>query len=141
MCKLELPDDFSAGGSERFSKLQSRNARSRVVTRARRRRSKLEWNSDMYKTFLAILVATVLSTVAAAAVPAVDAEPLDAATLDTIRSQFGRLMDLANKHDFKALHGMFWAIALDPAGGEERDPVRGELGRLLGQRGRRQKAA
>jgi hypothetical protein len=108
MCKLELPDDFSAGGSERFSKLQSRNARSRVVTRARRRRSKLEWNSDMYKTFLAILVATVLSTVAAAAVPAVDAEPLDAATLDTIRSQFGWLMDLANKHDFKALHGMFW---------------------------------
>jgi hypothetical protein len=62
----------------------------------------------MYKTLLAILVATALSTVAAAAVPAVGAEPLDAATLDTIRSQFGRLMDLANKHDFKALHGMFW---------------------------------
>lgn len=62
----------------------------------------------MYKTRLAILVATALSTVPAAAVPAVGAEPLDAATLETIRSQFGRLMDLANKHDFKALHGMFW---------------------------------
>lgn len=35
-------------------------------------------------------------------------EPLDAAALNTIKSQFGRLMELANKHDFKALHEMFW---------------------------------
>jgi hypothetical protein len=63
---------------------------------------------DMYKTLLAALTATTLSTVAAAAAPAVSAEPLDAATLDTIKAQFGRLMELANKHDFKALHGMFW---------------------------------
>ncbi len=35
-------------------------------------------------------------------------EPLDAASLNTIRSQFGRLMELANKHDFEARHGMFW---------------------------------
>lgn len=62
----------------------------------------------MYKTLLALLVATALSTVAAAAAPAVGAEPLDAAALDTIRSQFGRLIELANKHDFKALHGTFW---------------------------------
>jgi hypothetical protein len=62
----------------------------------------------MYKTLLAALTATTLSTVAAAAAPAVSAEPLDAATLDTIKAQFGRLMELANKHDFKALHGMFW---------------------------------
>jgi hypothetical protein len=62
----------------------------------------------MYKTLLAALTATALSTVAAAAAPAVSAEPLDAATLDTIKAQFGRLMDLANKHDFTALHGMFW---------------------------------
>ena len=26
----------------------------------------------------------------------------------TIKSKFGRLMELANNHDFKALHGMFW---------------------------------
>ena len=32
----------------------------------------------------------------------------DAATLNTIKSKFGRLMKLANNHDFKALHGMFW---------------------------------
>jgi hypothetical protein len=57
----------------------------------------------MYKTLLATVVATALSTVTVAA-----AEPLDAATLNTIKSQFNTLMKLANKHDFKALHGMFW---------------------------------
>ncbi|MGJ5175930.1 hypothetical protein ACQR16_17255 [Bradyrhizobium oligotrophicum] len=62
----------------------------------------------MSKTLLAALAATVLSTMAVAAPLAVSAEPLDAAALDTIKSQFGRLMQLANKHDFEALHGMFW---------------------------------
>src|ERR1700737_3599573 len=62
----------------------------------------------MYKTLLATLTATALSTVAVEAAPAVRAEPLDATTLKTIKSQFGRLMELANNHDFKALHGMFW---------------------------------
>jgi hypothetical protein len=62
----------------------------------------------MYKTFLATLIATALSIGAVAAAPAVSEVPLDAATLNTIKSQFGRLMELANNHDFKALHGMFW---------------------------------
>jgi hypothetical protein len=62
----------------------------------------------MYKTLLATLTAAALSTGAVAAAPAVSEEPLDAASLNTIRSQFARLMELANKHDFKALHGMFW---------------------------------
>ena len=62
----------------------------------------------MYKTLLAALTAAALSAGAVAAAPAVGEEPLDAASLNTIRSQFGRLMELANKHDFKALHGMFW---------------------------------
>ncbi len=62
----------------------------------------------MYKTLLATLTATALSTGAVAAAPAVRAEPLDAATLSAIKSKFGRLMELANNHDFKALHGMFW---------------------------------
>ena len=69
---------------------------------------KPEGNSDMYKTLLATLTATALSTVAVPAAPAVSSEPLDATTLNKIKSQFGRLMELANKHDFKALHGMFW---------------------------------
>lgn len=59
----------------------------------------------MYKTLFAIVTATAISIGAASAV---SAEPLDAATLNTIKLQFGRLMDLANKHDFKALHEMFW---------------------------------
>jgi hypothetical protein len=39
----------------------------------------------MYKTLLATLTATALSTVAIEAAPAVRAEPLDAATLDSER--------------------------------------------------------
>ncbi|MBV8188942.1 MAG: hypothetical protein JO339_17000 [Alphaproteobacteria bacterium] len=62
----------------------------------------------MYKTLLAALAATALAIGVATAAPAVSEEPLDAATLDTIKSQFGKLMELANKHDFNALHGMFW---------------------------------
>jgi hypothetical protein len=62
-----------------------------------------ERKPDMYKTLLATVAATVLSTVTVAA-----AEPLDAATLNTIKSQFNTLIKLANNHDLKALHGMFW---------------------------------
>ena len=62
----------------------------------------------MYKTLLAAFTAAALSTVAVAAAPAASAEPLDAATLTTINSQFGRLMELANNHDFNTLLAMFW---------------------------------
>lgn len=63
----------------------------------------------MYNTILVTLIASALATgTVASASPAVRKEPLDAATLSAIKSQFGRLMELANKHDFKALHGMFW---------------------------------
>ena len=62
----------------------------------------------MYKTLLATLIATALSNVAVEAAPDVRSVSLDAATLITIKKKFGRLMKLANNHDFKALHGMFW---------------------------------
>jgi hypothetical protein len=62
----------------------------------------------MYKTVLATLTASALSIWAVASAPAVRKEPLDAASLSAIKSTFGRLMELANNHDFKALHGMFW---------------------------------
>jgi hypothetical protein len=62
----------------------------------------------MHKTLLAAFTALVLSTGAVAAASAVSKEPPDAATLNTIKSQFGKLIELANKHDFRALHGMFW---------------------------------
>ena len=63
----------------------------------------------MKKTFL-----TVAFTVAAyfagsvAAAQAAYQDPLDAESLNTIKSHFTQLMDLANRHDLKALHEMFW---------------------------------
>jgi hypothetical protein len=96
---------FSADGSEHLIP-QSRNATDVVPTRAGR--INLEGNSFMHKILLATLTATALSISAVEAAPAVRAEPLDAATLVTIKSKFGRLMKLANNHDFKALHDMFW---------------------------------
>lgn len=62
----------------------------------------------MYKALLIALTSSALATAAFASPPAVSEEPLDAATLSTIKSKFGKLMELANKHDFSALHGMFW---------------------------------
>ena len=61
------------------------------------------------KTFLAAAFAlTAFSAGSVAAAPAGYQEPLDAQTLNTIEAQFSHLMELANKHDLKALHGMFW---------------------------------
>jgi hypothetical protein len=63
----------------------------------------------MQKTLLAAaLILTVASAGPAAAASAGDRNPLDAPTLNTIKSQFGKLMELANRHDIKALHEMFW---------------------------------
>src|SRR3569833_3148625 len=62
----------------------------------------------MYKTLLVTLTASALSTGAVASPPTANKDPLDAATLSAIKSKFGRLIELANKHDFNALHGMFW---------------------------------
>ena len=69
---------------------------------------KPEGNSNMYKTLLVTFTTSALSIRAVASAPAVAKEPLNAATLSAIKSKFGRLMELANNHDFKALHGMFW---------------------------------
>ena len=56
-------------------------------------------------TALALATASAWSVIAA---PADYRDPLDAQTLNSVRSQFGKLMELANRHDLKALHGMFW---------------------------------
>jgi hypothetical protein len=61
-----------------------------------------------HKAILVALTASALSIGAVAFASPVRKEPLDAAALSAIKSKFGRLMELANKHDFKALHGMFW---------------------------------
>jgi hypothetical protein len=63
---------------------------------------------SIYRMSLAVVASLMVSTGSLAATSAIDAEPLDATTLDTIRSDFSHLMELANRHDFKALHDMFW---------------------------------
>ncbi|GLR99403.1 hypothetical protein ACVIU7_004228 [Bradyrhizobium liaoningense] len=65
-------------------------------------------NARMYKTLVVTVTASVLFAGTVASESAIRKEPLDAATLSAIKSKFGRLMELANKHDFKALHEMFW---------------------------------
>ncbi|MFC0397929.1 hypothetical protein [Paraburkholderia rhizosphaerae] len=62
----------------------------------------------MHKMVLAVVVTLIVSTQSFAATSANYTDPLDAKTLDTIRSNFTHLMQLANRHDFKALHDMFW---------------------------------
>jgi hypothetical protein len=49
-----------------------------------------------------------LSVGSASAAPTDYKDPLDARTLSTIKSHFSELMVLANRHDLKALHSMFW---------------------------------
>src|SRR5580698_7607264 len=65
--------------------------------------------ANMQKTFFtAAFALAVLAAGSAVAAPAAYKDPLDASTLTTIGSQFGRLMELANRHDIKAIHEMFW---------------------------------
>jgi hypothetical protein len=59
-------------------------------------------------TLLAAAIALTVSAGPLAAAPANSKELLDAQTLNTIRSDFRKLMELANRHDFEALHEMFW---------------------------------
>jgi hypothetical protein len=63
----------------------------------------------MQKMFLAaIFVLTAFSAGSVAAAPVGYQEPLDAQTLNTIKAHFSQLMELANRHDIRAIHGMFW---------------------------------
>jgi hypothetical protein len=64
---------------------------------------------SMRKTVLAAALAmAAFSAGTSVAAPPSAQEPLDATALTTIRSQFGKLMELANRHDLKALREMFW---------------------------------
>jgi hypothetical protein len=62
----------------------------------------------MHRMLMAAVVTLTVSASAFAATAADFSEPLDAATLTTIRSNFGELIELANRHEFKGLHEMFW---------------------------------
>ena len=58
--------------------------------------------------FAAVLALAAVTAGSAAAATTPYQDPLDARSLNTIKSQFGTLMDLANRHDIKAIHDMFW---------------------------------
>src|ERR1700712_5235322 len=66
------------------------------------------WILIMYKMLLAGVVALTVSAASLAAAPVAFTDPVDAQSLDKIRSKFSELIQLANRHDFKALHEMFW---------------------------------
>ncbi len=67
-----------------------------------------ERNFCVNKSLLVALLTSTISSGALAASPDIGKEPMDSATLSTIKSKFGTLMQLANRHDFEALHDMFW---------------------------------
>lgn len=60
------------------------------------------------RKMLFALALTALAAATSSAARAAPREPLAASTRSTIKSQFGHLMDLANRHDVAAIHGMFW---------------------------------
>jgi hypothetical protein len=55
-----------------------------------------------------IVAAAALSAGASATAPVAAKDALGASALNAIKSQFGRLMDMANQHDIKAIRSMFW---------------------------------
>jgi hypothetical protein len=59
----------------------------------------------------AVLIAAAVATGVATAASVGSQDPLDERTLNTIRLRFSELIELANRHDLKALHGMFWQSA------------------------------
>ena len=72
----------------------------------------LSWTLEILKV-TGLMHKTVLAAAAALAVSAMPSlaagkEPLNDRAANQIRTQFSRLMDLANRHDFKGLHAMFW---------------------------------
>ncbi|MER8632965.1 nuclear transport factor 2 family protein [Mesorhizobium opportunistum] len=62
----------------------------------------------MRKTLFAAVGLIALASESVSATPADYKDPLDPSTLTIIRSQFTKVMELANRHDVNALHEMFW---------------------------------
>lgn len=63
----------------------------------------------MLKSLLAVAItASALFAGPVAAEPASYRDPLTPASLETVRARFTTLMDLANRHDLRAIHDMFW---------------------------------
>ena len=62
----------------------------------------------MLKTISAVLFALATISIGSTTTSTTYKDPLDAQTLKSISAQFSKLIELANQHDLKALHEMFW---------------------------------
>jgi len=63
----------------------------------------------MHKTLRSAAIAlAAFSAGSASAAPASYTDPLAPSTLNTIKSRFAELIALANRHDIKGLHEVFW---------------------------------
>jgi hypothetical protein len=62
----------------------------------------------MKNVFLATAFLFAILNGSTAFADAAPAEALDAQTLDTVKTRFHHLMDLANRHDIAAINDMFW---------------------------------
>jgi hypothetical protein len=62
----------------------------------------------MRNVFFAVIMATAVFHSAPPAAAAGNPNPLDASTLRIVGSRFGKLIELANRHDLQELHKMFW---------------------------------
>jgi hypothetical protein len=62
----------------------------------------------MRQVLLTVFVTLTVSTGCLAGTSTAHTDPLDARTLSILRTDFRNLMQSANRHDFKALHEMFW---------------------------------
>ena len=62
----------------------------------------------MRKALCCVILVLATASLGSATTPPTHSEPLDAQTLRTISSQFSKLIELANQHDLRALHEMFW---------------------------------
>jgi hypothetical protein len=60
----------------------------------------------MLKRFIALTLSVAILPVSAA--PPAFKDPLDAETLNKIKLHFSKIMEVANRHDIKALDQMFW---------------------------------
>jgi hypothetical protein len=63
---------------------------------------------QMRKALYAVIFALATTCIGSATAPSNYSDPLDVRTLSRISSQFSKLIELANQHDLRALHEMFW---------------------------------
>jgi hypothetical protein len=80
----------------------------RGAAKAARKRERWGLLKMRKRSFAAGIAIAAFCAGSVAAPAATYIDPLDAPTLAMIRARFSKLMELANQHDLKAIHEMFW---------------------------------